>query len=142
MALEKEVQKEDPNTQLVGEEKEDLRIAVGIAEDLIDQGGIDAIDNAIKHAKDPGQVVGQFLMQLAQEIARNLPEGVTLSPRIWLAGGGALEQVSDYLQDEYDIEREIMDRAEMFVASAIQQKAQSEQQQAPAPAAPPMPGGM
>lgn len=140
MALDKEMAQEDADTQLVGEEKNDLRIAVGIAQDLIDQGGIDAIDAAVKSSKDPGQVVGQFLMQLASEISRNLPEGMVLSPRIWLAEGGALEQVSDYLQDEYDLDEEIMNRAEMFVASAIQQKAQQEQQAA-APAAP-VPGGV
>lgn len=130
MALEDQVQED--TQALSKDEKDDLRIAVGITQDLIDDGGWEVVERAISTSKDPGQVVGQFLMQLAGELTKNLPQGVTLSPRIWLANDGVLEQVSDYLQEEYDVDSEVMDRAEMFVASAIQAQAQQEQQQAPA----------
>lgn len=130
MALEDQVQ--GNSNELSKDEMDDLRIATTLAKNLIDDGGWEVVQRAVETSKDPGQVIGQFLMQLGAEMSRNLPEGVTLSPRIWLAQGGVLEEVSDYLQDEYDVEEDVMNRAEMFVASAIQQKAQSEQQAAPA----------
>jgi hypothetical protein len=136
MALDEEMKEDEGQETLTDEEEDDLRIAVNIAKNFIDQGGIDVVDKAVSSSKDPGQVIGQFLMQAAREITKNLPEGVTLSPRIWLARGGVLEEVSDYLQDEYDIDSEIMDRAEMYVASALQAQAQQEQQGAPQQAAP------
>lgn len=147
MALDEEMQEKEENGQLTDEEEDDLRIAVNIAKDLIDQGGIDVIDKAVATSKDPGQVVGQFLMQAAREITNNLPEEVVLSPRIWLARGGVLEEISDYIQDEYGIDSEVMDRAEMYVASALQAQAQQEQQAAGAPQGAPaggpvMPGAM
>lgn len=140
MALEEQVTQQEQN--LSGDEVHDLRIATTIAKNLIDDGGSEVIDRAVATSKDAGQVIGQFLLQLGAEMGRNLPEGVALSPRIWLAQGGVLEQVSDYIQDEYDVPREVMDRAEMFVASAIQQQAQQEQQQAAPQQAPAMQGGL
>ena len=95
-------------------------------------------------------------MQLVSQMSENLPKDIELSPRIYFAEGGWIEQVSDFLQDEYDIPRDVMDRAEMFIGTAAQQMAQGQaagQQQPPAGAPPaeagavmpqqaPMPGGV
>ena len=161
MALEKEVMKEQApeqeapvdETSLSDEEEQDLTIAVRLAEDLIDDGGIEVINQAM-NSSDPAQVIGQFLMQLVAQMNGNLPKGIELSPRIYFAEGGWVEQVSDFLQDEYDIPRDVMDRAEIFIATAAQQMAQGQAsgQQPPAGAPPadagavmpqqaPMPGG-
>lgn len=118
--------------QLTDEEETDLKIAVNMMEDIIDQGGIEVIDQALDTSSDPGQVIGQFLLQAGDEIISNMPEQVPLSPRIWLSEGGVLEQVSDYLQEEYDVPREVMDRAEIYVASTLQQMSGAEGQ-APQP---------
>lgn len=148
MALEKEMAQEVEQDEgdLTDDEEDDLRIAVTLAENLIDDGGYEVIEQALG-SSDPGQVIGQFLMQMVSQMAENLPEGVDLSPRIFFAYGGWVEQVSDYLQDEYDVPTDVMDRAEMFIATAAQQMAQGQQQQqqappgAPAEQAPVMPGG-
>lgn len=127
MALEDELLDDEQET-LSDEEEKDLDIMVSMAENMIDDAGEDVIAQALQ-SKDPGVILGQFLMQLGSQLAEKLPFEV--SPRIMLAHGGWLEQISDYLQDEYDVPQKIMDRAEIFVASSAQQMAQGQQQQAP-----------
>lgn len=134
MALEDELMESDDQETLGDEEEKDLDIMVSMAENMIDDSGSDLIEQAMS-SKDPGVVIGQFLMQLGSQLGEQLP--FDISPRIMLAEGGWLEQVSDYLQDEYDVPKKIMDRAEIFVASSAQQMSQGQQQQA-APAEAPM----
>ena len=132
MALEEELVEQEDDGQLTDQEEDQLEVMVMLAENLIDEGGIEALDTA-KGSKDPGQVIGQFLMQLGSQLGEQLP--FEISPRIMLARGGWLEQVSDYLQDEYGFSKKDMDRAEIFVASSAQSMAQGQQQQQVAPAA-------
>lgn len=141
MALEDKMKEAEQTESLNEEEEADLRIMVNMAEDMIDEGGIDVIEQA-RGSSDPGQVIGQFLMQLGSQLGEQLP--FEISPRIMLAKGGWLEQVSDYLQDEYDIPKKDMDRAEIYVASSAQSMSQGQQaaqQGAPAQQAPAMPQG-
>lgn len=126
MALEDELMESEDQETLGDEEEKDLDIMVSMAENMIDDSGSDIIEQAMS-SKDPGVVIGQFLMQLGSQLGEQLP--FEISPRIMLAEGGWLEQVSDYLQDEYDVPKKIMDRAEIFVASSAQQMSQSQQQQ-------------
>lgn len=141
MALEDKMKEAEQTGSLNEEEEADLRVMVNMAEDMIDEGGIDVIEQA-RGSSDPGQVIGQFLMQLGSQLGEQLP--FEISPRIMLAKGGWLEQVSDYLQDEYDIPKKDMDRAEIYVASSAQSMSQGQQaaqQGAPAQQAPAMPQG-
>ncbi len=107
----------------------DLQIAVLLGTRLLEDGGFDVIARAEQHSSDAGQVIGQFLMQLAQQMMESLPDGVTLSPTILLAKGGWLEQMSDYIQSHGHVPKKIMDKAEIYVASTSQQMAQNQQQQ-------------
>ena len=140
MALEEQVAGQ--GEQLSSEEEQDLAIAVNMAMDLIDDGGWQVVQQA-EQSKDPAVIIGQFLMQLGAQLGEQLP--FPISPRIMLAEGGWVEQVSDYLQEEYDVPKDVMDRAEIFVGSSAQQMAQAQQQGVPqqaqpaAPAAPAMP---
>lgn len=130
------------NQRLSDEEEQDLSIMVNLALELIDDGGIDVIEKAVAESSDPGQVIGQFLMQMVSQISEQLPEDVTVSPKIFFAHGGWVEQVSDYLQEQYGVDKEIMDKAEMFIGTAAQQMQEGEaakMQQAQAPAAPAAP---
>lgn len=140
MALEDDVMEQEDT--LEDEEESDLEIMVNMAENMIDEGGSQVIEQAMA-SNDPGSIIGQFLMQLGSQLGEQLP--FDISPRIMLARGGWLEQISDYLQEEYDVPKKIMDRAEIFVASSAQGMSQGQQQQqAPAEQAQPvMPqGGM
>lgn len=134
MALEEQVA-QPQEERLTDEEEKDLEIAVALAENLIDEGGYQVLQQAEK-SKDPGTVIGQFLVQLGSQLGESLP--FAISPRIMLAQGGWVEQVSDYLQEEYDIPKQVMDRAEIFIGSSAQAMAQ-QQQGAPAQQGAPMP---
>lgn len=118
-----------PNNRLSQEEETDLKIAVLFGERLIDDGGIKVIDDAIKSSNDPGQVIGQFLMQMVSQLNEKLPKEIQLSKRIYLCEGGWVEQISDYLQEQYQIDKKIMDRAEIYIATAAQKMAQGQKQQ-------------
>jgi hypothetical protein len=138
MALDQEQEAQDPN-QLTQEDEDDLETAVLLGKRLIDQGGQEILD-AAQNSKDPGQVIGQFLLQLGSQLAEEMPEGLTLNPKVMLASGGWLEQISDFLHEEYDVGLDVMDRAEIYVGQAAQGMAQQAQSQAqPVPAAPPVP---
>lgn len=128
MALEEKVAQQGPE-QISKEEEDELRIMVNLAENMIDEGGADIIDQAME-SKDPGTIIGQFIMQLGSQLGEQLP--FEISPRIMLAEGGWVEQISDYLQEQYDVPKKVMDRAEIFVGSSAQNMAQQQQQQ-PAP---------
>lgn len=154
MALEDKLKEEQPEQMkgnMTDDEEQDLEIAVLLGKKLIDGGGSEII-TAAQDSSDPAQVIGQFLMQLGSQLVEKMPEDMKPSPKIFLATGGWLEQMSDFLQEEYDISREVMDRAEIYVASSAKSMADAKQQGAqgapaggaPAPAAAPaMPqGGM
>lgn len=130
MALDENMTQNE-QAQLTSEEEKDLSIAVSLAENLIDEGGFQVIQQA-EQSSDPATVIGQFLMQLGSQLGESLP--FPISPRIMLAEGGWVEQVSDYLQEEYDIPKQVMDRAEIFIGSNAQAMAQQQQQAAPMPA--------
>lgn len=131
----KEREREEDNNSLSDEQEQDLEIAVLLGKRLIDQGGQEIIDAAM-NSSDPAQVIGQFLLQLGSQLGEQLPDELKFDPAIMLASGGWLEQISDFLQDEYDVSMDIMDRAEIYVAQAAQQMAQGKQAQAQQPAAP------
>lgn len=133
--------------ELTKEEETDLKIAVAMAEDLIDEGGKDVLETA-KESTDPGQVIGQFLFQMVSQMSEQLP--FEMSPRIYFAEGGWIEQVSDYIQEQYGIDKETMDRAEIYIGTAAQEMAQGgkggdpnapAQPQQAGPPAPVMPAG-
>lgn len=128
MALEDQLQEQQSPQEMTEDQEQDLSIAVNIAKNLIDDGGWEIIEQALA-SKDPGQIIGQFLMQLVAQMTENLPEEVDIDPAIYLAIGGWVEQISDYLQEEYDVPKEVMDRAEMYIGTASQQMLQGQQQQ-------------
>lgn len=143
MALEDEMTQAPQEQGLTDEQEADLSIAVNLAKDLIDQGGFDVIEQALA-TKDPGQIIGQFLMQMVSQMGEQLPQDVTLDPSIFFAVGGWIEQISDYLQEEYDVPKEVMDRAEIYIGTAAQEmsKGQAAQPAAPQPEAPLPQGAM
>lgn len=127
MAIKDELEKEDtPDGTLHEKEEKDLSIMVNLAKNMIDDEGIKVIKSA-ENSKDQGQVIGQFLFQLGSTLAEKLSGMVDVSPRIMLAEGGWVEQVSDYLQEQYGIPKDVMDRAELYIGGMAQQMAQGQQ---------------
>ena len=130
MALEDIIKQEQPSApkqtaedeapeqnKLTDEEEDDLAISVMLAQNMIDDAGWEIINKALTESSDPSTVIGQFLMQLVSQMGEQLPPEAQLSPRVFLAEGGWLEQVSDYLQEQYDVPRDVMDKVEIFIAS-------------------------
>lgn len=150
MALEDQLT-QDSQGRLTPEEEQDLDILVNLSKNLLDDAGADIIDGA-QNSRDPAQVIGQFLMQLMAQLNEQLAQmDITVSPRVLLAHGGWVEQISDYLQEQFDVPKAIMDRAEIFIATQAEAMANAQQGGAPqgqpapeqAPAQPVMPqGGM
>lgn len=130
MALEDEVKQEDiQDSRLSDAEEEDLEIAVLMAKRLIDNGGFDVIQQAVETSNDPGQVIGQFLMQMVTQMDEQFPPEAKLSKTIYFAHGGWIEQISDFLQEDYGVKKDVMDRAEMYIGAAASKMAQGEQAQ-------------
>lgn len=139
MALEEEMMEEEEVQGVEGErvmdedEEMSLEIAVLLGKHLIEDGDGASIIESAKKSSDPGQVIGQFLLQLGSQMAEQMPGDIELPPSIFLAKGGWLEQMSDFIEEEYDVSRKIMDRAEIYVATTGQQMAQAQAQKAQAP---------
>jgi hypothetical protein len=129
MALEQQIQEQNMGTPLSDEEELDLKIGVLMAEHMLMGGGMDAIETAVNSSSDPGQAVGQFLLQMGQQLMESMPDDMKLSPKILLCKGGWLEQVSDFIQEEGGVKKSIMDKAEIYVAHTAQQMAAAKQQQ-------------
>lgn len=128
----KQVPEMGQGNTLTEAEHKDLEIAVMIGQNMMDDGGFDVIEQAIEQSSDPAQVIGQFLVQLIQKLAEAFPEDMKLSPRIYLAKNGFVEQMMDILIDEFDLDIKTADRAEIYVAQMAQELAKSlSQQQAP-----------
>lgn len=120
----------------------DMRSMVMLGVDLMEQGGNDAIEKALTSSQDPTQVVGHVLAQVLMSLAETGGREMDVDPRIFLAKGGWLEAMLDYIEVRFGLPKEFSDEAWMAVVEMIkaqtQAGAQPQQPQAPAPEA----GGM
>lgn len=130
MALEDKLKQAPPQEDPANEEELDLKIAVLLGERLLEEGGYGVIEKAVKSSSDAGQVIGQFLMQMGQQLHEGMPDDAKLSPTIMLAQGGWIEQMSDLIQEEGAADKATMNKAEVYVASTAQQMADAKGGQA------------
>lgn len=140
MALDKKIAEEASKETPANDQDTDLKIAVLLGMRLLDDGGFDVIDKAVDSSKDPGQVIGQFLMQMGQQMYESMPDDLKFSPEIMLEDNGWLEQISDYIQVELGVDKKVMDKAEIYVANTATQMAQAKAAPAAAQAAEAPPG--
>lgn len=128
--------------EMSDDDKETLSIMVDQAQQAIEQGGADVIQQAMSGSKNPAQVIAQFILQLGSQIADSMDsQGMPVNPQVMLNEGGFVEQVSDFLQSYYDIPKDVMDQAEKIVGAAAMSmhQAESAPQGQQAPAAPEQP---
>lgn len=76
----------------------DVEIAFRMAVQLLNEGGMDVIKQAINQSQDPAQVIGQMLAQIMATLAQKLQEQIEIDPSIFLAQGGWLDLVLDYIE--------------------------------------------
>lgn len=123
----------NPN-QLSDEEELDLEIGVAMAKKLlVEGGGLDVVKNAIGESQDAPAVIGQFFAQLFAQMQESFPQDMEISPRIYLAKGGVLEQCLDFIEEKLGLPREFSDE----VFGAVVETIKGAAQQPPEQAAPP-----
>lgn len=134
-----------------GDER-DVELAVRMTIKLLrDGGGMKLIMDAVQQSKDPAQVIGQFLAQMVGKLAEQLRDKFQIDPSIFLAPGGWLEKVLDFIEKALDMPEEFSDQIYDSVLETIKAAAKAgdnpqpeqapPQQGQPPTGAPPMMAG-
>ena len=134
---EEEMMEEDEEGVLTADEDRDLHIAWMVVEELMEQGAIDVILDALDNSASPEQVIGQAIAQMMMQVEEQFTGEDKLSPRIFFAENGLLEIIGDYLEDE-GVPEDVVGKSEMVAFATLKQVGdqQAAQQQAPAPQQP------
>lgn len=89
---------------------QDVRIATSMGIKLMREGnGLQIIKDAIDTSSDPAQVVGQFLAQIIGQLAEQLGKEVDINPHTFLAKGGFLDNILNFIEDELSLPEEFSD---------------------------------
>lgn len=127
---------EEAQTQAVVKENqgervsgEDTEIAVRMTIQMLSEGGLQVIEDAINKSEDPALVIGQFLAQLMVVLGDQLGQQINLDPRVFLAKGGWLDEILDYIEKKLGYPEEFSDQVYAQVVETI--KAASMQPPAP-----------
>lgn len=137
-ALQDEELMEEEEGVLTEDEERDLHIAWMVVEELMEQGAIDVILDALDNSASPEQVIGQAIAQMFMQVEEQFSGEDALSPNIFFAENGLLEIVGDYLEDE-GVPEDIVGKSEMVAFATLKQVGDQQaaaQQQAPAPQQP------
>lgn len=138
MALEKIGQQEKAQAEnTVAEEDIEIATRLGI-QLLMEGGGMQQIETAIRQSQEPAQFLGQFLAQLIAQLAEQLQGQVDLDPRAFLSKGGFLENILNFIEDQLGLPAEFSDQVWMEVVEVIKAAANNPNDIRPAaPGAPP-----
>lgn len=148
---------EAPKKERLSEEEEmDREVAsAALFEGLLSDNGIQALNKAFK-TPEPAKAVAMLIFNVIEPAqVASMDSETPLSPRVWLAGGGAVDELLDEVADNADLFGVEEDQIEEMyspikqeVTSLLQQRGEALQQegmqasQAPPQQAPvPMPGG-
>lgn len=91
---------------------------------LRDGGGLKIISEAINKSKDPAQVIGQFLAQLVGKLAEQLRDQFNIDPGLFVATGGFLDHILDYIEKQLKLPEEFSDQVYSQVLETIKAAAQ------------------
>lgn len=110
---------------------DDVELLTRMAIKLMSDGGLDVIKTALQESQDPAQVVGQFMVQLISQLAENVGQQVDIDMRAFLAKGGVLENLLDYIEEQLGYPAEFSDQiygevVEMIKAAATDPEPVSE----------------
>ena len=133
---EEEMMEEDEEGVLTADEDRDLHIAWMVVEELMEQGAIDVILDALDNSASPEQLIGQAIAQMMMQVEEQFTGEDKLSPRIFFAENGLLEIIGDYLEDE-GVPEDVVGKSEMVAFATLQQVGQ--QNSAPQQPAPQQP---
>ena len=103
----------------------DIELAVRMGIQMMNEGdGIKVIKDAINQSQDPAQVIGQFLAQIMAQMAEKLQKEFQVDPKIFLAKGGWLEHMLDYLEKKLGYPSDFSDKVYNEVVEVIKAAAQ------------------
>lgn len=120
--------------------KEDVEIVTRLGIQILANGGLDQIQQALDQSQDPVQVIGTFIAQMMAQILEQVQSQVDIDPRAFLANGGFLDHILDYIETKLGYPEEFSDQIYQQVLEVIKAAATSPNQ-AQAAQAQPM-GGM
>jgi hypothetical protein len=127
----------------------DLVSMMGMA--MLDNGGLETIQQALQKSQDPVQVISQFMAQLIGSQAEYTAQNFGVNPAVYTEEGGFLDQLTDYVERKLKLPADMSDQVygetlEVMKAAAAQPPqeqggqppAGGPPQAGPAPARPPM----
>lgn len=107
---------------------QDVELAVRLTIQMLNEGGaLDIIRQAINQSKDPAQVIGQLLANIAGKLAEKLRDEYQIDPRIFLAKDGWLEKVLDYIEQKLGYPKNFSDQIYQQTLEVIKAAAQGPQ---------------
>lgn len=130
---------------------QDVELAFRMGVKLMSEGnGLQSVKDAIEQSEDPAMVIGQFLAQIMGVLAQKLKDEVNMDPRVFLAKGGWLDLILDYIEKKLGYPAEFSDQIYAQVVEVIKAAAQKPPSpngvmgggQAEQPAQGPAPGGL
>lgn len=98
---------------------DDVEIAFRMAVQMLDEGGLQMMTDAINKSNDPAQVIGQILAQMIGQMAEQLRDEYDIDPRIFLAKNGWLDQILDYIEHELNYPPQFSDEIYQQVLEII-----------------------
>lgn len=106
--------------------KEDAELATRMGIKMLKEGGgLKVIADGINSSKDPAQVIGAFLAQMMGQLAEKLKADANVDPGVFLAQGGFLDAILNYIEDQLGYPEEFSDQIYSAVLETIKAAAQS-----------------
>jgi hypothetical protein len=103
----------------------DVELAVRMTIKMLQEGGgLKVIKDAINQSKDPAQVIGQMLATIAAKLGEKLQQQFNVDPRIFLAKGGWLEHILDWIEQQLGYPKNFSNQIYQQVLEVIKAAAQ------------------
>lgn len=122
----------DNKKKVKSEVSDDSQLVSMMGMAMLDNGGLQTIQQALQSSQDPGQVVGQFLAQLIGQMAEFTAATLQIDPAVYTEPNGFLDQILDYIERKLQLPPEFSDQVYGDTLEVIKAAAANPQQtQAP-----------
>jgi hypothetical protein len=92
---------------------------------MLDKGGLEIISKALDSSQDPGQVVAQFIAQMAGQLAEFTAKNLDIDPGVYAQPNGFIEQILGYIEMKLKLPQEFSDQVLGEVMEVMKAAAQS-----------------
>jgi hypothetical protein len=94
---------------------------------MLDKGGLQAIEQALNTSEDPGQVVGQFVAQMAGRLAEYTASEMGINPAVYAQPNGFVDQILNHIERKLKLPKEFSDSVYGEVMEVMKAEAQAPQ---------------